>query len=208
MSRKGRLVVMCIVLTLVSAGASYAYLSLRAARNLERARTKLQEETGPGQQGFPSSPERMRADVKDATALARISSSTEIIYKATYECGHEETNRMTAPPEMVGLSREELAREVDNWTVSEFSESRVTMWQRRAGMSPACLAAMHIGEKDGLVTVFYGDPEHRCKPKSVTRIKVSDLPPSERADLRAGIPVSGEEDLLRILESLASWRDG
>ncbi|MEW5865840.1 MAG: BofC C-terminal domain-containing protein [Bacillota bacterium] len=208
MSRKGRLVVMCVVLTLASAGASYTYLSLKATHNLERARMKLQKETGPGQQGLPLSPERMRADVKGATALARISSSTEIVYKVTYECGHEETSRMAAPPEMVGLSREELAREVDNWTVTEFSESRVTMWQRRAGMSPVCLATTHIGEKDGWVTVFHGDPQHRCKPKSVTRIRVSDLPLSERADLRAGIPVSSEEDLLRILESLASWQDG
>ncbi|MDI7246598.1 MAG: BofC C-terminal domain-containing protein [Bacillota bacterium] len=209
MNRKGRLVALCAALTLASAGATYAYLSLKAAQNIERARERL-EEAHPEPNGLSLPPEGLNAGLEriGARAAARISSSTEIVYRVMYECGHEEVNKMAAPPEMVGLTREELAREVDDWTITEFSPDRVVMSQRRAGMSPACLATMHIGEKDGWVTVFYGDPKHRCRPKSVTRIKVTGLPPNERADLRAGIPVSSEEDLLRILETLASWADG
>ncbi len=207
MNRKGRLVAMCVVLTLASAGATYTYLSLKAAHNLERTRERLQEaHPGPEETSLPR--EGLQAGLEGLAAAAKISSTTEIVYRVMYECGHEEVNKMAAPPEMVGLTREELAREVDDWTITEFTQGRVVMSQRRAGMSPACLSTMHIGEKDGLVTVFYGDPRHRCRPKSVTRIRVSDLPPGERADLRAGIPVSGEEDLLRILETLASWADG
>ncbi len=208
MSRKARLVGACVILTLASAAASYTYLSLKAERNLERARVKLEREAPSGTDTAPLPPESMGGNVAQLSAPARISASTQIVYKATYECGHEETSTMSAPPEMAGLTREELAREMDAWTITEYSATRVTLWQKRPGMSPACLANMHVGDKDGWVTVFHGDPLRRCMPKSVTRIRVSDLPPGERNDLRSGIPVSGEEDLLRILESLASWRDG
>ena len=207
MNRKGRLVALCVALTLASAGVTYAYLSLKAAHNIERARERLQQ-ARPGPNGTSLPPEGLEARLEGLAAAAKISSSTEIVYRVMYECGHEEVNRMAAPPEMVGLTREELAHEVADWTITEFTPGRVVMSQRRAGMSPACASSMHIGEKDGWVTVFYGDPRHRCRPKSVTRIKVSNLPPGERDDLRAGIPVSGEEDLLRILETLASWADG
>lgn len=206
MNRKGsRLVALCVALTLASAGATYAYLSLKAAHNLERAREKLQQ-ANPNRTSLPS--EELKASLEGLASSEKISSSTEIVYRVMYECGHEEVNSMAAPPEMVGLTREELSREVAEWTVTEFTPSRVVMSQRRPGMSPACASSMHIGEKDGWVTVFYGDPKRRCRPKSVTRIRASDLPQGERADLRAGIPVSGEEDLLRILETLASWADG
>ena len=206
--RKGRLVVLCVVFTLASAGATYAYLSLKAAHNVERAREKLGQ-TSPTRPDAASLPlEGLKAGAEQVASAARISSSTEIVYRVLYECGHEEVSRTAAPPEMVGLTREELAREVVDWTITEFTPERVVMSQRRAGMSPTCLSNMHIGEKDGWVTVFYGDPEHRCRPKSVTRIRASDLPPNERADLKAGIRVSSEEELLRILETLASWSDG
>jgi hypothetical protein len=109
---------------------------------------------------------------------------------------------------MIGLSKDALAKEIEPWIITEFSEDQIVLLQKRQGMSLSCLKTMHIGEKDGWVTVFYGTPDNRCRPKSATRIKASDLPPGELDDLKTGIPVSGEEELLRVLEALASWSDG
>ncbi|MCR4402823.1 MAG: BofC C-terminal domain-containing protein [Firmicutes bacterium] len=205
MNRAGRLAALCVAIVLASAAATYAYLSLKAAHNLERARKEL-DQADPNAASLP--PEGLEASLRDLSSDSKVSSSTEVVYRIMYECGHDEVNRMAAPPEMFGLTREELSLEVPEWTVTEFTKERVVLSQRRAGMSPECVSSMHIGEKDGWVTVFYGAPKRRCRPKSVTRIRASDLPQSERADLQDGIPVSGEEDLLRILETLASWADG
>ncbi len=204
MKRKARLVAMCVLLALASAGASYTYLSLKAARNLDRAKSKLHSQAGQAPDGTPLAPDLMSTEAGQLAAPVRIGRSTEIVHKVLYGCGHEDTTTTSAPPEMVGLTREELAREVPDWAITEFSESRVVMRQRRATMSPVCEGTMCVGEKDGWVTVFYGTPERRCRPKSSPRaIAVRDLPPSEQEDLRKGIAVSSEQELLRTLEGLA-----
>jgi len=207
MNRRSKLLTTCLALTLLSAGLSYAYLSLKAPGDLGKPNEKLPDLPKLEYQGNASSHELQKASM-DLGNPVKIRSFTEILYRTVYECGHEETDRIPAPQEMIGLSRDDLAKQIEAWTITEFSENQVILFQKRQGMSPSCLKTMHIGEKDGWVTVFYGTPDNRCRPKSATRIKASGLPPGELDDLKAGIPVSDEEELLRVLEALASWTDG
>ncbi|HXL04082.1 MAG TPA: BofC C-terminal domain-containing protein [Bacillota bacterium] len=208
MNSRSKLLATGLILILLSAGLSYAYLSLRTPADLDKPDEQFPDLSDRLEyEGNASSYGLHQASI-DPVNPAKIRSFTEIIYRTVYECGHEETNRIPAPAEMIGLSRDDLAKQIEGWTITEFSESQVVFFQKRQGMSPSCLKTMHIGEKDGWVTVFYGTPDNRCRPKSATRIKVSDLPPRELDDLNTGIPVSGEEELLHILEALASWTDG
>lgn len=207
MNRRDRLLTACLALVLLSAGLSYAYLSLKAPADVDKPDDKRLNLPNIEYEGNVSLEEFQQART-EAGVPAKVRSSTEIQYRTVYECGHEEIHRAPAPAEMVGLSMNELASQIEVWNITEFSEDRIVMVQKQQGMSPSCLKTMHIGERDGWVTIFYGTPDKRCKPKSVTRIKGSDLPPGELDDLEKGIPISSEEELLRVLETLASWADG
>jgi hypothetical protein len=207
MNRRNRLLTVCLTLMLLSAGLSYAYLSLKGTGNLDKPDEGLPDLPNLDYQGNASSREFRQASM-ELSDPGKIRSFTQMLYRTVYECGHEETHIIPAPHEMIGLSKDALAKDIEPWSITEFSENQVVLFQKRQGMSPPCLKTMHIGEKDGWVTVFYGTPDNRCRPKSATRIKASDLPPGELDDLKTGIPVSSEEELLHVLEALASWSDG
>jgi hypothetical protein len=207
MNHRSRLLTVCVTLMLLSAGLSYAYLSLKGTGNLDKTDEGLPDLPNFDYRGNASSRESQQASMELANP-AKIRSFTQILYRTVYECGHEETHTIPAPQEMIGLSEDALAKEIEPWIITEFSENQVVLFQKRQEMSPSCLRTMHIGEKDGWVTVFYGTPDNRCRPKSATRIKASGLPPGELDDLKTGIPISGEEELLHVLEALASWTDG
>ncbi|NLB74263.1 MAG: hypothetical protein GX795_09610 [Firmicutes bacterium] len=207
MNRRSRLLTVCLTLMLMSAGLSYAYLSLKGTGNFGKADEGLPDLPNLDYPGNASSGDLQKASM-ELSNPAKIRSFTQITHRAVYECGHEETDSVPAPQEMIGLSRDDLANQIEPWVITEFSENEIVLFQKRQGMSPSCLNTMHIGEKDGWVTVFYGTPDKRCRVKSATRIKASNLPPGELDDLKVGIPISSEEELLHVLEALASWTDG
>ena len=207
MNRRNRLLTVCLTLMLLSAGLSYAYLSLKGTGNLDKPDEGLPDLPNLDYQGNASSREFQQASM-ELSDPGKIRSFTQMLYRTVYECGHEETHIIPAPHEMIGLSKDALAKDIEPWSITEFSENQVVLFQKRQGMSPPCLKTMHIGEKDGWVTVFYGTPDKRCRVKSATRIKASNLPPGELDDLKVGIPISSEEELLHVLEALASWTDG
>ncbi|NPV52051.1 MAG: hypothetical protein HPY71_00830 [Firmicutes bacterium] len=144
---------------------------------------------------------------KYGATVSRIDSRTRITTKVLYECGHEEISVREAPPEMIGLTRDELAKECSDWEITSFGPDSVVLFQRRPGMAPQCLRSMFVGVKDGFVTVFYGTPERPCRVKSITRILARRLPAKEVKDLMAGIPVDSEAGLLGILEGLSDLQN-
>ncbi|NLS44186.1 MAG: hypothetical protein GX969_00365 [Firmicutes bacterium] len=207
MNHKSKLLTTFLILILLSAGLSYAYFSIKVPDNTNKTKEKLSGLTKLDYPGSIPWNGLKQTNISSANPT-KINSRTEILYRTLYQCGHGETHQISAPPEMIGLSRDELAKQIEPWSITEFSEDQVILFQKRQGISPICLQNMHIGEKDGWVTVFYGTPDNRCRPKSTTRIRISGLPPGELDDLKAGIRVSDEEELLHILEALASWADG
>ena len=62
---------------------------------------------------------------------------------------------------------------------------------------------MHLGIKDGRVAIFYGKSGNKHL-KQLTDIRVNNLPSQEKETLAEGIVVNSEEELLAILEGLAS----
>ncbi|HHV62034.1 MAG TPA: hypothetical protein GXX51_05280 [Firmicutes bacterium] len=148
-----------------------------------------------------------RSSEEYGAMVSKISSGTRIVTRILYECGHEETSAREAPPEMVGLTKDELEKECGDWEIISFDPDSVVMFQRRPGMAPQCLKSMFVGVRDGFVTVFYGTPERPCRVKSITRILARRLPAKEVKDLMAGIPVDSESKLLGILEGLSGLQN-
>ena len=210
MNYRNKLLTACLALMLISAGLSYTYLNIK---NPNKTGKLKMDEALPNLPNYSYINNNISLDGFRNIDLelfdhAKIRSSTKITRRIIYECGHEEISSLPAPREMVGLSGEALAKQIAPWIITEFSEKEIILLQKRQGISPSCLNTMHIGEKDGWVTVFYGTPEKRCKVKSTTRIEASNLPKGELEDLKTGIPITDQEELLHILEALASWSNG
>ena len=75
---------------LLSAGLSYAYLSFKGTANPGKAKEEHQNLSGPDYRDNTSSLKLEQANIELANP-AKVRSSMELVYRAIYECGHEET---------------------------------------------------------------------------------------------------------------------
>lgn len=147
---------------------------------------------------------RDEASVPKILPDSRISASTRLTYITEYDCGHTETTTKAAPPEFYGLNLKEVEEECKGWKVTGFTPSGVTMERRASGMAPKCRDSMHISVRGNFIAVYHGTPERRCRLKSVTRIPIEGIPQRELEDLKKGIAVKDEDELLKVLEGFAS----
>jgi hypothetical protein len=108
MNRRNRLLTVCLTLMLLSAGLSYAYLSLKGTGNLDKPDEGLPDLPNLDYQGNASSREFQQASM-ELSDPGKIRSFTQMLYRTVYECGHEETHIIPAPHEMIGLSKDALA---------------------------------------------------------------------------------------------------
>lgn len=207
MSQRFKMVCAFIFIAVLSAGLSYSFLNYQQHREAAQgARDRLARYLGLESKGAGNSGFQPGLEDGNSASTVTLGRDTILVMRTLYECGHEETETRQVDAEMVGLSREELQKECDGWTITEFSPGRVTMVREKAGMAPKCASTMHVGIKDNHVAIFYGTPEARCRLKSVTQIPVSGIPRAERMDLEKGIPVANKEQLLKLLEGLAESR--
>ncbi|HHY98159.1 MAG TPA: hypothetical protein GX509_05425 [Firmicutes bacterium] len=199
-------ILLLALVALVSASLSYSWLSYQQQQTVQSARDRITQYLKAGKSSNSKAATPLDGAAGKAATGATIGKDTIVVTRVIYECGHEEVESRDAPPEMIGLDREGLKTECKDWNIVEFSPGRVILESHRPGMSPKCRRTMHVGVKDGFVAVFYGTPAARCQVKSITQIPVSGLPPAEREDLEKGIVVSGEEELLKLLEGLSESR--
>jgi len=59
-----------------------------------------------------------------------------------------------------------------------------------------------LGEYEGYVAVWY--PAGAGAPAMITEIRAGDLPLSDRAELRGGIPAADRDEVMRLLEDFAA----
>lgn len=140
-------------------------------------------------------------------AKIAINENTEIITRVMYEqTGQVEVNKIKPTEDMIGLSKEELERVYNGWIIDEFSPSKVqiTLIVRKQAEGTS-LTQYYLGIKDGYVAVFKDPPGPRASLKQLTKISVKGLPEQEVKDLKNGIQINSEEELLEMLEGLSSY---
>ncbi|MFW6006462.1 MAG: BofC C-terminal domain-containing protein [Bacillota bacterium] len=64
----------------------------------------------------------------------------------------------------------------------------------------------YLGVKDGKIAIFKKDDSGEIL-QEVTSINLNDLPEKEREELKEGIIVSSDEELIKILEGLVSYSE-
>lgn len=117
------------------------------------------------------------------------------------ECGHsiEENRELSA--ELRLLSPKELAQ-IYNASTYQVSEERVRIFSQQPGICPQCKEHIFVGIDGDEVAVFYGLPGGPRQLRERTLIQAERLPLQAVADLKRGIPVANQEELLHVLEGL------
>jgi hypothetical protein len=152
----------------------------------------------------PPAPANLAAAGQAAAAEngARVSALTKMIYEYYYaDDGVTETAEESAPAFLVAKTREELKAMFADWDVVGFSAEEVVMRKTVAGASPERFV---VKEHEGFVAVFYETDTGGELLREITETPVSALPETARERLRAGIRVTGEEALAKILQDYGS----
>ena len=137
-----------------------------------------------------------------ASAPVKIQPTTQMVYEYVYsDDGFIETAEETAPYFLLDADEERISMLFSDWEILQFSEDTVVM---RKEMPGASIQHYIVSVQDGFVSVFYQQPINGSILKEITNTPVSTLHEDEQRRLLRGVPVSGEDELIRILQDYGS----
>lgn len=128
----------------------------------------------------------------------KISPNAVLILKKQYkECGHAVKEYAEIPEEFVNLTQEELEEKYEGWTLEKFSINEIIIQKQVEGV---CDQHYLLKEKDGIVAVYKINRDGSQILKEETGVAIEYLTENDKAKLKKGIYVDGEEELNTILE--------
>ncbi len=134
--------------------------------------------------------------------IAKITPTTNMVYTYLYkQDGNKETTEEFPPYFLIGLTEEELSDTFSGWDILKFSEEEILMQKTVEGKSNQYYV---IGIENGYVAVFYETPINGERLKEVTDTPIDALSNDELRRLKAGVYVSGNEQLYLALQDYCS----
>lgn len=134
----------------------------------------------------------------------KVTPNTAVVQRIQYlKCGDEETFRHTQPADnLVGLNFQQVQQLYQGWDIEKFDINEIVMALKVDDFCREHANNMFVGVKDGYVAVYYGKPGGKPLLKEVTKIPMDRLMGQDREELRRGVLVRSQEELLRTLEGL------
>ncbi len=134
-----------------------------------------------------------------------ISANTPLIVQTYYKKSDSLVQEIVKMPgNFVGLTISEFKSISKQWEVKEYTAGKLMILYRSLNeLSPTDKNNIHLGVQEGKVAIFYGESGQR-NLKKLTEIELNDLPLQEQNNLKSGISVSSNEELLSVLDSLIS----
>lgn len=134
-----------------------------------------------------------------------ISANTPLIVQTYYKKSNSLIQEFVSLPDnFAGLTISELKDIAKQWEIKDYSPGKVLILYRSIDeISPADINKMHLGVKGDKVAIFYGESGQR-NLKKITEIRISDLPLQEQSNLKKGITINSNEELLSVLDGLIS----
>ena len=149
---------------------------------------------------FVSEGQKPRLTITEKTEI-----KTKIIYEKT---GQTEVGRIKTSADMVGLTKEDLARLYNGWTIEKFTPEQICLTlvvkDQADGVKKDRFC---LGIKDGYVVIYTQKPDKKLILKEKTKIAAAKLPQQEVKDLERGIIAEEEQEMLEVLEGLAGYSD-
>lgn len=132
----------------------------------------------------------------------KILPSTKLVYQYYYALDQKVMEEESDPPYyLLDMTREQLQEKLSDWELQLFSDKKVVLRKVLQEKSPHHYYL--VGVYDGCIAVFY-DINGEWVLREITATPISVLPHEEQKKLEQGIPVYGEEELIRILEDYTS----
>jgi len=132
-----------------------------------------------------------------------------LVLKTYYKkCGDTVIEKKDLDSKLAGLRSDNLINGDTGWKVVKRSARQVVLEKELNEACPEHKDEMYLGIKDGVVAIFYGNPQDEEKVlKRKTNISAEVLPDKEIQNLEVGIEVKSQRQLLILLEGLASIQD-
>ena len=125
-----------------------------------------------------------------------------IIYQYYYtKDAYTKEQAEVIPDFLEGLNREQLQGIYNGWQVVYFSPEKVILRSSIEGRSDE---VYYIGVYDGYVSIFNEDEGRNLKLRDKTEIPLKVLPEIEQMQIKEGICVIGEENLVKLLADYSS----
>lgn len=133
---------------------------------------------------------------------AVIHANTKMIYQYFYSKDRVTKEQIEmAPVFLQGLDLEQLQSIYNGWNIISFSPERVIIQCTIDGLSSENYI---LGELEGHLAVFYEDAQKGIHLKEKTDVPISALPEGEARELKDGIRITGEENLVKRLADYQS----
>lgn len=127
--------------------------------------------------------------------------NTKMIYEYYYKGdGITKIEEEPLPPALINKNREIIENMFDEWSVITFNTDEIVLRKDIEGTS---VINYILKEKDGFVAVFY-DKGNEEELMETTDTPVASLPKEEQELLKEGIYITGNNNLLKILQDYES----
>lgn len=134
--------------------------------------------------------------------IPKITPSTKMIYEYLYKDDKiTETIEDVPPYFLIDLTREDIEKSFDEWQVKSFSEKEVVLQKIMEGKSTKHYI---IGEYDGYLAVFYEKEINGTRLKEITDTPIESLSIKEKNEIKNGIKIKGDDELIHYLENFES----
>lgn len=192
MRKSYRMILIAILVIVVGIMVGIFISNKNQSSNLEKpSETKLAQEDN----------EDLKNEIQMVTTSnieVKTSPNTLFVFQTYYKgCEHTTIDRLEIPKDCVNQTEEELQEKYKDWKVQEFTTAQVTFRQERDGI---CNEHYIIKENNGYIAIYTIDSFGKEILQETTEIVTAYLPETDRARLKEGIKVEGQENLNATIE--------
>lgn len=147
--------------------------------------------------------ETQEVEIIDAAPkIPKINENTIMVYEYYYKGDNKtDSSSEVAPYFLIDKTEKQLKEIFPNWDIATFELNKVVL---RKTVEGNIVEQYVVGVSEGYIAVFHKEPINDNTLKEVTDIPLGVLPLEEQEKLSAGIQVSGEDELAKILEDYGS----
>lgn len=128
----------------------------------------------------------------------KVSPKASLVLEKHYEgCDHTIKQYLSAPEEMINMTKEEVEEKYADWVVEKFSPLEVIVLKQEEGM---CNQHYVLRQKDGKIVVYRIEHDGKEILKEETGISTEYLTQTDLLKIQQGIKVYGDEQLNSTLE--------
>ena len=143
--------------------------------------------------------EQMKGEILETNSEEeKISPNCFMILKTFYkQCGHEISQHLEIPEELVNKTKEELQEKYNGWNIEKFSDTEIILSKDQEGR---CGEHYIVRDNNGKVTIYEILEDGSEKEYEVTDISTEYLTDTDKINMEKGIEVYGKQNLNQLIE--------